>query len=77
MRRLWITLFNAAGIDGLISNPRSGRPRKVTLQRFNDLLVPVLAEPQLAGQWHWMGVKLHGWLKAQLRIELSYRSVLN
>jgi transposase len=72
MLRLWITLFNTAGLDGLTSKPRPDRPRKVTLQRLNDLLVPVLAEPRLAGQWHWTGIKLHGWLKAQLRIELNY-----
>ena len=26
----WIKRFNAAGIDGLLDRPRSGRPRKIT-----------------------------------------------
>jgi transposase len=77
MIRLWIILFNTGGIDHLITRPRPGRPRKVTLQRLADLLVPVLAEPQLAGQWHWTGVKIQGWLKEQWCVELSYRTGLN
>ena len=33
MVRLWIELFNRGGIDALITRPRSGRPRKVKLER--------------------------------------------
>ena len=45
MVRLWIEMFNRAGIDGLISRPKPGRPRKVKLQRLRDLIVPVLEDP--------------------------------
>lgn len=76
MVRLWILAFNRSGIDGLASKPRPGRPRKVKLERVRDLLVPVLEEPALAGQLHWTGVKLHGWLKEQLCLELGYRTVI-
>ena len=58
--RLWILAFNRAGIDGLASQPRPGRPRKIALARVRNLLVPVLEEPERAGQLHWTGVKLHG-----------------
>jgi len=77
MLRLWIAWFNERGIDGLITKPRSGRPRKVSLKRVEDVLVPVLTDPQAAGQRHWTGVKLHGWLKERLCVELSYRTVIN
>src|SRR5262245_26520704 len=70
MIRLWIELFNRGGIDGLITKPRPGRPRKVKLQRVRDLLVPVLDNPAQAAQVHWTGVKLHGFLKEQLQIQL-------
>src|SRR6476646_4051476 len=63
MIRLWIELFNRGGIDALITRPKPGRPRKVKLQRVRDLLLPVLENPAQAGQVHWTGVKLHGYLK--------------
>ena len=46
------------------------------LERVRDLLVPVLEEPGKAGQGHWTGVKLHGWLKEQLCLELGYRTLI-
>ena len=76
MIRLWIELFNHGGIDALITRPRPGRPRKVKLQRVRDLLVPVLENPQSAGQVHWTGVKLHGYLQEKLCLELGYRTAI-
>lgn len=76
MVRLWITQFNRAGIDGLITKARPGRPRKVAWKRVEDLLLPVLADPAKAGQVHWTGVKLHGYLQEQLSVELGYRTVI-
>jgi transposase len=76
MVRLWIVMFNCGGIDALASKPRPGCPRKVKLQRLKDLLVPVLEDPTQAGQMHWTGVKLHGWLKEKLQMELGYRTVI-
>lgn len=76
MVRLWILMFNEGGIDALCSKPRGGRPRRVKLQKLRDLLVPVLEEPRLAEQVHWTGVKVHGWLKEQLQVDLGYRTVI-
>src|ERR1041385_6402002 len=76
MIRLWIELFNRGGIDALITKPKGGRPRKVKLERVRDLLVPVLENPAQAGQVHWTGVKLHGYLKEQLAMELGYRTTI-
>jgi transposase len=76
MMRLWIELFNRGGIDALISRPKGGRPRKVKLERVRDLLVPALANPAQAGQVHGTGVKLHGYLKEQLAMELGYRTTI-
>lgn len=74
--RLWIELFNRGGIDALITKPRPGRKRKVKLERVRDLLVPVLEHPAQAGQVHWTGVKLHGYLKEQLAVDLGYRTAI-
>jgi transposase len=76
MVRLWILQFNTGGIDALASKPRPGRPRRVKLKRVEDLLVPVLEDPSLAGQVHWTGVKVHGFLQEQLQTELGYRTVI-
>ena len=74
--RLWIEQFNRGGIDALITRARPGRPRKVKLERVRDLLVPVLEDPAQAGQVHWTGVKIHGYLKEQLSVELGYRTAV-
>jgi len=76
MVRLWIELFNRGGIDALITRPRPGRRRKVKLERVRDVLLPVLADPSQAGQVHWTGVKLHGFLKEQLAVEFGYRTTI-
>jgi transposase len=76
MVRLWIEMFNRGGIDALITRARPGRPRKVKLERVRDLLVPVLENPATAGQVHWTGVKIHGYLKEQLSLELGYRTAV-
>lgn len=76
MVRLWIEQFNRGGIDALITRARPGRPRKVKLERVRDLLLPVLENPAQAGQVHWTGVKVHGYLKQQLSIELGYRTAI-
>lgn len=76
MVRLWIEQFNRGGIDALITKARPGRPRKVKLERVRDLLLPVLENPAQAGQVHWTGVKVHGYLKEQLSLELGYRTTI-
>jgi len=76
MVRLWIERFNRGGIDALITQPRPSRPRKVKLERVRDLLLPVLENTTQADQVHWTGVKLHGYLKAQLQIKLGYSTTL-
>lgn len=76
MVRLWIEQFNRGGIDALITKARPGRPRKVKLERVRDLLLPVLENPAQAGQVHWTGVKVHGYLKEQLSVDLGYRTTI-
>ena len=76
MVRLWIEMFNRGGIDALITEPRPGRKRKVKLERVRDLVVPVLENPAQAGQVHWTGVKLHGYLQAQLQMEWGYSTTV-
>ena len=74
--RLWIEMFNTGGIDALTTKRRPGRGRRVKLERLRDLLVPVLENPGQAGEVHWTGVKVHGWLKEQLELEVGYSTTV-
>ncbi len=74
--RLWILKYNEGGIDALLNKPTGGRRRKVSLQRMEDILVPVLKDPLQAAVEHWTGVKVHGWIKEQLQVELSYATII-
>ena len=71
----WIRRFNAAGIDGLLEHPRSGRPRKIPA-----LLTPELRglvdTPEAVNVAHWTGRKFHGFLTQTLELEVGYRTVL-
>ncbi len=40
------------------------------LERIEDILVPGLKNPRQAAVEHWTGVKVHGWIKEQLQVEL-------
>lgn len=46
------------------------------LERVRDLLLSVRENPATAGQVHWTGVKLHGYLKEQLSRELGYSTAV-
>ena len=72
----WMHLFNARGIDGLIPRASSGRARKLAAERFAQEVLPVVRQPEAAAQQHWTGVKLHGWLKQQFQVDLSYSTLL-
>lgn len=76
MVRMWIDAFNRGGIDALLTRPRSGRPRKIKFETVGDLLRPVLEDPSLAGQTHWTGVKLHGYLREEAGVEISYSTTM-
>ncbi len=58
MLRLWISRFNAQGIDGLTYKPRPGRPRKLDAAKIKSDILPLVDDPSLAGQTHWTAVKL-------------------
>jgi len=73
----WLRLYEKRGIDGLAIKGRSGRPRKISKQRFGAEIVPLVLDPSMVGETHFTGVKLHGYLVKGLKEQLSYRTVLN
>lgn len=65
--RRWIKAFNELGIDGLAIKGKSGRPRRVSKEKFAGEIVPLVLDPAKAGETHWTAVKLHGYLVKDLR----------
>jgi len=72
----WIRNFNAGGIDALLDKKRRGRPRVIDAENFAQKVAPLLADPAAAGECHWTAVKLHGYLKSALHIELGYSTLV-
>lgn len=71
----WIQQFNAEGIDGLIDRPRSGRPPKLSPEQSAQV-EDLVEHPDQAGEAHWTGRKLHGYLRTQLGCEIGYSTVM-
>jgi transposase len=76
MLRLWISRFNARGIYGLTYRLRSGRPRMMDAAKVESDILPLVDDPSQAGETHWTVVKLCGWLRENIEIDLSYRTLV-
>ena len=73
--RRWISAFNKEGVDGLLDEPKAGRPRAISA----ELVQPwceLLEHPERAGYRHWTGVKFHGYLRKELEQEIGYSTVI-
>jgi transposase len=71
----WVGQFNARGIDGLIDQRRSGRPRAIPEEQTQTLR-ELIEQPELAGHVHWTAKKFHGHLREELQLEVGYRTVV-
>lgn len=76
MFRLWISRFNARGIDGLTYKPCPGRPRKLEAAKVGADVLPLIDDPSLAAETHWTVVKLCGWLREEKAIDLRCRTLV-
>lgn len=72
----WIRVFNSGGIDALLDKKRSGRPRVLSADDFQQKVTPLLTNPGAAGECHWTAVKLHGYLQKQLQTAFGYSTLL-
>lgn len=74
--RKLIALFNAKGIDGVVTKPRPGKPRKVSKEVFSENAIPLIESAGESGFSYMSVVKLHGHLTQQMQYEVSYSTVL-
>lgn len=70
----WVKAFNEEGVDGLLDEPRSGRPRAIATDK-NEHLRHLIEKPDLAGQTFWTARKFRGYLNATLGQEVGYSTV--
>lgn len=72
----WINRFNTDGIDGLVDRLRSGAPRRLSTEQMANEVIPILDDPGSVGEEHWTAVKLHGFLKRERSVEVSYPTLV-
>lgn len=70
----WINLWNQGGIDALVPRAKSGRPPKVNGEQ-RQKIIDLMNDPQSAGQTHWTGRKIWGYLKEVESINLGYSTL--
>ena len=65
--RLWLTRFNAAGLAGLVDQPRSGRPATYTPEQVGTVVAAALVKPDDLGLpfGAWTLDRLVGYLQEQ------------
>ena len=73
VRRI-VQLFNARGVDGLIEKRYRGRPKKLDQKARDELMDKFINTKQNAPVWS--AKKFHGYLREELKLELSYNTVL-
>jgi transposase len=71
----WIQRFTERGIDGLIHKAISGRPRILSI-RNKKQLISLIENPSKAKETHWTAVKLHGYLKEKLKVNIGYSTLV-
>ncbi|HMO02496.1 MAG TPA: IS630 family transposase [Oligoflexia bacterium] len=73
----WIGRYNRKGLDGVVFKGGSGRPRKISIAKFQAEYVSLILEPQLAGEDNFTAVKFHKCLTQECRESLCYQTLLN
>ncbi|MDX1958701.1 MAG: IS630 family transposase [Leptospiraceae bacterium] len=71
----WVRLYIEKGIDGLITKPKTGRP-KILDKKDKEFIIDILENPNKAKETHWTGIKLHGYLKDKLKKKASYSTLI-
>ncbi len=74
--RNWVHKFNTEGITGLAFKGKSGRPRKIPIDKFKAEYVPIVLEPELVDEDNFTAIKFHLYLQEVCNEELSYQTVL-
>lgn len=69
-----VILFNARGLDGLVERKYSGRPKKLNPRVRAEIIGEFKNSKDNAPVWS--ARKFHGYVKGELKVEISYNTVL-
>lgn len=75
--RSWVSKFNLKGIDGLAQRGKSGRPRKIAIDKFQAEYLPIILSPKLVGEDSFTAIKFYNFIKEEHKEELCYQTLLN
>jgi len=70
----WVRLWNEGGPDALKTGKRKGCPQKIP-ETLRQPLIDLLRYPEKSGETHWTLVKLHGYIRTHLLLELGYSTL--
>lgn len=73
----WVKLFNDEGLSGLRFKTKTGRPRKIPIDKFQADYLPIILDPKIAGEDSFTAIKFHNFLKENYQEELCYQTLLN
>jgi len=71
----WIGRLNNEGLDGLAIKGKSGRPRKIAIDKFKCEYLPLVLSPK--DKENWTAIKFHTYLRKDCKEELCYKTLLN
>lgn len=72
--RDWVAAFNMQGVDGLIERQHPGRPKAIAEEQAT-YLHGLIEEPKKVGEAHWTARKLHGFVRNNMGLAVSYATV--
>jgi transposase len=75
--RYWIHKFNRGGITALAYRGKSGRPRKIPIDKFRAEYLPIVLDPKQVGEDNFTAIKFHSYLQDQHNEQLCYQTLLN
>lgn len=75
--RNWVKKFNGSGVTGLAYRGKSGRPRKISIEKFQAEYLPIVLDPARVSAENFTAVKFHLHLREKHNEELCYQTLLN
>jgi transposase len=75
--RNWVNKYNESGVSGLAYRGKSGRPRKISIAKFQAEYVPLALEPKQIGVDNFTAIKFHKYLTEGCKEKLCYQTLLN
>lgn len=74
--RIWVNKFNSEGLSGLAIRAKSGRPRRIPIDKFKAEYLPLVLNPEKVSEDNFTAIKFHLYLTDKQNEDLCYQTVL-